>query len=320
VKPLTELRRRLTLRDIPGDEQRARAERWRPRAALAAVVAGCVGITGIAVAGAGNASPGVKFAQQGRYIYNSALGTIFHINGNTKNVDSQIPLPGAGPGTQVVESDQNAYVLAQGRTYEFGKSNLKVRDPQPAPLAERAIGLEAAGAAFAIYRQNGRIVRFNDHPAVAAIGVPLGQPVVTSTGTVWVHRPDNGQLCHLPLDADRLACPAKVPLGHTGALTVVGGDQVVFVDTTSRDMYAVDDGGRTARYRDHRLERRGRTGGDRRPAAEPAAPGRHRPADRRQGRRGAGPQAVAQGQVRADRLVGQHHRADRRQHRHARHA
>jgi hypothetical protein len=243
VKPLTELRRRLTLRDVPGDEPRGRAESWRPRAALAAVIAGCVGITGIAVAGAGNASPGMKFAQEGRYIYNSALGTIFHINGNTKNADSQIPLPGAGPGTQVVQSDQNAYVLAQGRTYEFGKSNLKVRDPQPAPLAERAVGLEAAGAAFAIYRQNGRIVRFNEHPAVAVVGVPLGQPVVTSAGTVWVHRPDNGQLCHLPLDADRLACPAKVPLGHTGALTVVGTNQVVFVDTTAGDMYTVDDGG-----------------------------------------------------------------------------
>lgn len=243
MKALTELRRRLTLRDVPGDDQTGRSEGWRPRAALAAVVAGCVAITGVAVAGAGNASPGVKFTQQGRYIYNSTLGKVFHINGSTKNVDSEIPLPGAAPGTTVVESDQDAYVLADGRILEFGKSNLKVREPQPAPLNETAIGLEAAGAAFAIYRQNGRIVRLNNPPAVAAVGVPLGPPVVTSTGTVWVHRPDNGQLCQLPLDADRLSCPAKVPLGHTGALTVVGPDQVVFVDTTARDMYSVADDG-----------------------------------------------------------------------------
>lgn len=220
-----------------------RAEGWRPRAALAAVVAVCVAITGVAVAGAGNASPGLKFTKQGQWIYNSTLGTIFHVNGSTKNVDGQIPLPGAGPGTQVVETDKSGYALAEGRTYEFGKSDLQVLDPAPAPVNERAVGLEAAGAAFAIYRQAGRVVRYGDHPAVDSPGVALGQPVVTSTGTLWVHRPDNGQLCQLPLDADRLSCPAKTPHGHAGGLTVIGNDQVVFVDTTARAMYAVDEGG-----------------------------------------------------------------------------
>jgi hypothetical protein len=185
----------------------------------------------------------MKFTSSGHWIYNSTLGTIFHIDGSTKNVDNQVKLPAAGPGTQVVETDKSGYVLAQGRTYEFGKSDLVVTDPKPAPVNERPVALEAAGAAFAIYRQAGRVVRLNEHPAADNVNVPLGQPVVTSTGTVWVSRPDNGQLCQLPLLADRLSCPAKVPLGHTGALTIVGNDQVVFVDTTANEMYTVDDGG-----------------------------------------------------------------------------
>jgi hypothetical protein len=96
---------------------------------------------------------------------------------------------------------------------------------------------------FAVYRQAGSIARMGEHPAVETPGVPLGPPVVTSTGTLWIHRPDNGQLCQLPLDAERLSCPAKTPLGHTGALTLIGDDQVAFVDTTGRMIYSVDDGG-----------------------------------------------------------------------------
>jgi hypothetical protein len=246
VKSLTQLRGRLAppkAGDDSASARRDRSEGWRPRAALAAVVAVCVAVTGIAVAGAGNASPGVKFAAQGRWIYNSTLGTLFHVNGSTKNVEGQIPLPGAGPGTQVVETDRSGYALAAGRIYEFSKSDLQVLDPKPAPVNEHPVGLEAGSAAFAVYRQAGRVIRFSDNLTIDAPGVPLGQPVVTSTGTLWVHRPDNGQLCQLPLDADRLSCPARTTLGHTGALTVVGGNQVVFVDTTSRAMFAVDGGG-----------------------------------------------------------------------------
>ncbi|WBQ08423.1 fibronectin type III domain-containing protein [Kribbella sp. CA-293567] len=245
MKPLTAPSRRFTLRGpgrVPGG-QRGRSEGWRPRAALAAVVAVCMVVTGLAVAGAGNASPGLSFAQQGQWIYNSTLGTIFHVNGSTKNVDNQVPLPGAGPGTQIVESDKSGFALAQGRIHEFGKSDLRVLDPRPAPAGEQAVGLSAGAAVFAVYRQAGSIVRLGDRPAVANPGVPLGPPVVTSTGTLWVHRPDSGQLCQLPIDAERLSCPARAPLGHAGALTVIGDDQVVFVDTTGRVMSTVGDDG-----------------------------------------------------------------------------
>ncbi|MGC4940418.1 fibronectin type III domain-containing protein [Kribbella sp. DT2] len=243
MRSVTELLRTVTRRSRQGRRTPSPRENRRSRAALAAVVAGCVAVTGVAVAGAGNASPGMKFSQPGRYIYNSTVGKIFHVNGATKNVDQEIPLPGAGPGTQVVESDQNGYVLSRGRTYPFGKSDLDVANPLPAPVDELPVVLEAGGAAFAVYRQSGQIVRFGEKAATAKVGVPLGPPVVTSDGTVWVHRPDSGRLCLLPLDADRLACPAELPSGHTGSLAVVGANQVVFVDTTGRELYAVDDGG-----------------------------------------------------------------------------
>ncbi|MEV8378384.1 fibronectin type III domain-containing protein [Kribbella sp. NPDC056861] len=250
MKPLTVPSRRFTPRE-PGSTRTGRrgrtdgwrSEGWRPRAALAAVVAVCIVVTGVAVAGAGNASPGLKFAKHGQWIYNSTLGTIFHVNGSTKNVDGQVPLPGAGPGTQIVESDQSGFALAQGRIYEFGKSDLRVLDPRPAPTGEQAVGLAAGGAVFAIYRQQGSIVRMGDRPAVENPGVPLGPPVVTAAGTLWVHRTDTGQLCQLPVDADRLSCPAKAPQGHTGALTLIGDDRVVFVDTTGSAMYGVDEDG-----------------------------------------------------------------------------
>ncbi|MFI5713026.1 fibronectin type III domain-containing protein [Kribbella sp. NPDC051620] len=240
MKAITQLRRRLTLRHAGdlGEPQGRRA-----RATLAAVIAGCMVITGVAVAGAGKASPGLKFARQGQWIYNSTLGKIFHVNGSTKNVDSQVPLAGAGPGTQIVETDENFYALARGRTFQFGQSDLQVLDPVPAPPDEQPVGLSGGGAAFAVYRNAGSIARLGQRPVIDKPGVPLGPPVVTSSGTLWVHRLDSGQLCQLPIDADRLTCPAKTPVGHSGALTLIGDDQVVFVDLTGRSLYAIDGGG-----------------------------------------------------------------------------
>jgi hypothetical protein len=237
VKPLTALRRRVTERDKPAKA----IESWRPRAALAAVVAACVGVTAIAVTGAGNATPGLKFVQSGHWIYNSTVGSLFHIDGGTKNVNAEVPLPGAGPDTVVVQTDKSGYVLAPGRSFEFGKSDLKVADPLLQP-AELPVGLEAAGVAFAVFRQAGRIVRFGEHPLTEPVGGTLGEPVVSPTGTLWVHRQDTGQLCQLPVQADRLTCLAKVSVGHTGALTMVG-DLAVFVDTTARAMRAVSSEG-----------------------------------------------------------------------------
>ncbi|MEV8378383.1 fibronectin type III domain-containing protein [Kribbella sp. NPDC056861] len=214
----------------------------RGRVALAGVVAVCVTVTGFAVTGAGTAPAGMKFVQSGHLIYNSTLRTVFHLDGGTKNIDGRVPVPGAAPGSQVVQTDKSGFVLAENGTIEFGKSDLQVADPLPVPAAGRPVGLEAAGAAYAVYRQAGKIQRFGEKPAAASIDGVLGQPVVTSTGTLWVNRVATGEICRLPLQADRLACGAKLAAGHTGVLTLVG-DQPVVVDLTAKELRAVDDDG-----------------------------------------------------------------------------
>ncbi|WP_166665396.1 fibronectin type III domain-containing protein [Kribbella caucasensis] len=199
-------------------------------------------VTTIAVTGAGANPVGMKFAQTGHLIYNSTLGTVFRIDGATKNVDAQVKVPSAGPGTTVVQTDKSGFILAQGRTIEFGKSDLQVADPLPAPATERPVVMEAAGAAFAVYQRAGAVQRLGENPATETLGGALGQSVVTSTGTLWVHRLSTQELCQLPLRAERIACVAKVTAGHTGALALVD-DQPVFVDTTVRELRAVNGDG-----------------------------------------------------------------------------
>jgi hypothetical protein len=202
--------------------------------------------TVLAVSGAGADTAGMKFVQTGHLIYNSMLGTVFHVDGATKNVDGQVSVPGLAPGTQAVQTDTKGFVLARGSITEFGKSDLKVADPRPAPSDEKPVLLEAPGAAFAIYRQAGAISRLSDNAVTLSVGPGLGQPVATKAGTLWVHRTTAGQLCQLPVQADRLSCGAQLTSGHGGALTVVD-DQVMFVDTTARELRAVsaDGFGRT---------------------------------------------------------------------------
>lgn len=202
------------------------------RAGLAAVVAGCVALTSVVVlTGAGDPNSGFKFTQSGHWIYNSAIGRVFHLDGSTRTIDAQVPLTSGTPGAQVVQTDTDAYVLSKSRIDKFGKSDLSVAEPLEAPK-DQAVGLEAAGSAFAIYQQEGQVMRLGKHPAKAFLGGPLGDPVVTSEGTLWVHRVADGDLCLLPLTADRMSCPATVQKGHKGALTVIG-TKAVFVDLTS---------------------------------------------------------------------------------------
>ncbi|WP_410789187.1 fibronectin type III domain-containing protein [Kribbella sp. C-35] len=219
-----------------------RQEAWRSRAALASVVTVCVVATTLAVTGAGADTNGMKFLQTGHLIYNSTLRTVFHIDGGTKAVDGQLPVPELGSGVQTVQTDKHGYMLARGSITEFGKSDLKVEDPVKAPSEERPTALEAAGAAYAVYRNAGAIARLSEDPVTLPGSGSLGPPVTTADGTLWVHRLTSRELCRLPIKADRLTCTAEVPSGHTGALTVVS-DRVVFVDTTARELRAVDSDG-----------------------------------------------------------------------------
>ncbi|WP_350279208.1 fibronectin type III domain-containing protein [Kribbella sp. HUAS MG21] len=228
----------------PGRLTEALRGRGRSEATLAAVVAGCVALMSVVVlTGAGAPDNGVKFAQSGHWVYNSVVGRIFHLDGSTGEVDADVEVKGTPPGAQVVQTDKQGYVLSRSRIDQFGKSDLTVLDPiEPPATNEQPVGLEGAGAAFAVYRQAGRVVRFGDQQTIAAPGGPLGDPVVTSDGTLWVHRVNDGNLCRLPLSADRMTCPATAPKGHKGGLSAVGTG-AVFVDLTANEVYTLDSGG-----------------------------------------------------------------------------
>ncbi|WP_433165225.1 fibronectin type III domain-containing protein [Kribbella sp. CA-247076] len=218
-------------------------ETRRARAGLAAVVAGCIALTSVVVlTGAGSADSGLSFSQSGHWVYNSMLGRVFHLDGATRNVDADVRVESAEPGAQVVQSDRNGYVLSRSRIDQFGKSDLTVAEPIQPPADEQPVGLEAAGAAFAVYPKAGHVLRLGERQAAVFPGGPLGDPVVTSDGTLWVHRVDHGDLCQLPLGADRMSCPAAAPKGHRGALTAFG-TEAMFVDLTARQVYRLTSDG-----------------------------------------------------------------------------
>jgi hypothetical protein len=203
--------------------------RHRGRLPLVTFLAVCLVAGTAAVSGAGTDSPGLRFAQIGRWFASSEADTVFHVNGSTRTVDARVRMDGVEPDSQVVEGDVSGYVV--GRTITgFDKSTLAVEQLMPAPAAERPVAVEARGGPYLVYPQAGRIVRLGARPATIPVGGPLGAPVATPDGTLWLHRTAAGLLCHLTPDADRVSCPVAVPDGRVGALTVVG-DTAAFVDT-----------------------------------------------------------------------------------------
>lgn len=210
---------------------------------MALLVVACVSVVVVAVSGAADPLSGLHFFASGHWVYNDVRDAAFHVDGATGNVNAEVPLGGqADPGSQVVQGDNGGYVVGQRRTVEFGKSDLKVTGVRPTASAEPALTLEVNGGPYAVYRESGKIVRFGDNAGPISIGGPVGDPVATSEGTVWLHRTDSGYLCRLSKDAKRPSCPAAVPRGHTGVLTVVN-DRPVFVDTSAETMHLIDDGG-----------------------------------------------------------------------------
>lgn len=94
-------------------------------------------------------------------MFNSVLGTVFHIDGASRNVDAQLGLP-ADPGSQVVQGETGGYVVGGNRIIEFGKSDLAVGKVTAPAAQERPVALEIAGGPYLVYRQAGQIVRLGD--------------------------------------------------------------------------------------------------------------------------------------------------------------
>jgi hypothetical protein len=214
---------------------------WRGRLPVLAVVIACVAGVVAAVTGAVNPVSAVQFLLPGHWVYNSALGAVFHVDGSAGSVDASARVPGSA-GDQVFQGDTSGYVVGESRITEFGKSSLSVEDSATPPSREEPVGIETAGGPYLVYRQDGKVVRLGDDQTVLNLGGPVGTPVATRDGTVWLPRTEAGLLCQLPSGARQVSCPVLLPKGHAGGLSVVSG-RVVFVDTTKDTFHVVEKDG-----------------------------------------------------------------------------
>ncbi|TCO44278.1 fibronectin type III domain-containing protein [Actinocrispum wychmicini] len=212
---------------------------WRkkgPFALFALVCSATLIVTFVAATNPLSASP---FALSGHWVYNSVLRGVFHIDGPTGNIDAQAAVDGE-PGSQVVQGDLSGYVVGLHKITEFGKDDLAARQGITPPVDEVPVGVEGVGGPYLVYRNAGLVVRLGNPSRVVPIGGAVGDPVLTSDGTMWLHRTGVGSICTLPKDADRPSgCPVQAPENHAGALTVVG-DRLAFVDFFSRTVSTVD--------------------------------------------------------------------------------
>ncbi len=215
----------------------ARFATWRARLPVIAVVVACVAGVVAAVTGASNPVSAVQFLLPGHWVYTDALGAVFHVDGSTGNVDARGQVPG-GPGDLVVQGDTSGYVVGSSRITEFGKSSLEVVGTTTPKSRSLPVGVETVGGPYLVYRTEGKIVRLGDPAVAVSLGGPVGTPVATEDGTVWLPRTAAGLLCELAAGAESPSCPVAVPKGHTGGLTVVG-DRLVFVDTSADTLHTV---------------------------------------------------------------------------------
>lgn len=196
---------------------------------------GCIAVLVVAAAtGLGGSAPAHAVRQAGHWVYNSTLGAVVHVNGDSKHVDGKVALPGLGPANQVTQDDKHGYVIDRrnGRIVVFGKSSLAVESSLSVGTSERPDVLEVPGGPYLVYEQRGTIVRLGQPATTVTTGARLATPIATTDGTLWVQRPDQGALCELPPRAAALSCPATVPAGHQGTLTSLD-DRPAFTDLST---------------------------------------------------------------------------------------
>lgn len=222
-------------------DKAAPAKSWRARLPVLAVVVACVAGVVAAVTGAANPVSAVQFLLPGHWVYNSALQSVFHVDGSTGDVDARANVPGSA-GDQVYQGDTSGYVVGDSRITEFGKSSLSVEDSKAPPSREVPVGVETAGGPYLVYREDGKVVRLGEQHVVLSLGGPVGTPVATRDGTLWLPRTKAGLLCQLPAKAEQVSCPVLLPKGHGGALSVVS-DRLMFVDTTKDTLHVVEKDG-----------------------------------------------------------------------------
>lgn len=214
---------------------------WRSRLPVVAVVVACVVAVVAAATGAANPVPAVQFLLPGHWVYNAALDQVFHVDGSSGNVDAQAHVPG-DPGDQVFQGDTSGYVVGSSQVTEFDKSSLEVGPTTRSESRSTPVGVETAGGPYLVYLAEGKVVRLGDPSFVVSLGGPVGNPVATRDGTLWLPRNRAGDLCRLSAGSQSFACSIPLSKGHAGALTLVH-DRLMFVDTTADTLHTVEKDG-----------------------------------------------------------------------------
>ncbi len=208
---------------------------------FAALTVLCAAALVAALTGAGHPLSAAQFATTGHWVYNSVLGTVFHLDGATTNIDAQLPMD-AEVDSQVLQGDKSGYVVGRSRITEFDKASLSQTDSVAPPADEVPLGIEVVGGPYAIYRNAGKIVRLGDPAATISAGGPIGSPVVTDDGTMWLHRGHIGLICTIAKDAAEISgCPVSAPRDHAGGMTIVDG-RPAFIDLFTSSLHTVDGG------------------------------------------------------------------------------
>jgi hypothetical protein len=198
----------------------------RARLAIAACVVLPVLIGIVVTAGTFRSQPAPPPPIAGHWVYVPSIGAAVHVDGGNRKVDATIQVGSASPGSLVVQDQHANYVVDYDKTIVFTRSG-GVTDHDPSPgVDENPVPMLAAGTGYLVYRAAGMIMPLGSQQQIM-VGGPLGVPVMTPTGELWVNRTDNGDICVLE---QALRCETKAT--HPGALTLMNG-KPGFVDTSA---------------------------------------------------------------------------------------
>ncbi len=195
-------------------------------AAVAAVVAAALVATG-------TGPPSVTFQEPGHWVYNRLERAAFHVDAGTRRVDARVDVPSsAGDPLMVLQDRRQGFVVARDAVSPIARAALTVGAPQRAARDEVPVGVEVVGGPYLVRPQAGAIERLGEPRTAVEVGGPVGAPVRTADGTVWVHRTDTGEVCALRTGAVTPDCATRTAPGAAGALTVVAG-RPAWLDTTA---------------------------------------------------------------------------------------
>lgn len=203
------------------------------RVTLLVTVAAVGAVVAAVLVATGTGPPSVTFQEPGHWVYNRVERAAFHVDAGTRTVDARVDVPSsAGDPLMVLQDRRQGFVVARDAVSPIARAALTVGAPQRAARDEAPVGVEVVGGPYLVRPQTGTIERLGEPRATVQVGGPVGAPVRTADGTVWVHRTDTGEVCALRSAAVTPDCATRTAPGAAGALTVVAG-RPAWLDTTA---------------------------------------------------------------------------------------